>query len=149
MVGEPTRPARYSGRTKFNNRTGVRFSICVCHLLSVITATFTGPRRTSCKQKKPRGPRLRVQRIVITPLVQVGPKISLCCDTGLSLVTRHDPTEASSWICREQWRPNRIWRGSWDKGTEYSQRCPIRHDHHRAVECDELRNTAVRWEVRL
>ena len=34
--------------------------------LSVITSTFTGPRRTSCKQKKPRGPRLRVQRIVIT-----------------------------------------------------------------------------------
>ena len=31
-----------------------------------ITATFTGPRRKSCKQKKPRGPRLRVQRIVIT-----------------------------------------------------------------------------------
>ena len=36
--------------------------------LSRITATFTGPRQTSCKQKKPRGPRLRVQRIVITRL---------------------------------------------------------------------------------
>ena len=34
--------------------------------MSVITATFTGPRRKTCKQKKPRGPRLRVQRIVIT-----------------------------------------------------------------------------------
>ena len=33
---------------------------------SQITATFTGPRRKTCKQKKPRGPRLRVQRIVIT-----------------------------------------------------------------------------------
>jgi hypothetical protein len=32
---------------------------------AAITATFTGPRRKSCKQKKPRGPRLRVQRIVI------------------------------------------------------------------------------------
>jgi hypothetical protein len=34
-------------------------------LPSLITATFTGPRRKTCKQKKPRGPRLRVQRIVI------------------------------------------------------------------------------------
>ena len=34
-------------------------------MLSVITATFTGPRRKTCKQKNPRGPRLRVQRIVI------------------------------------------------------------------------------------
>ena len=35
-------------------------------LLSVITATITGPRRSTCKLKNPRGPRLRVHRIVIT-----------------------------------------------------------------------------------
>jgi hypothetical protein len=39
--------------------------------LSDITATFTGPRRKTCKQKKPRGPRLRVQRIVITPALEI------------------------------------------------------------------------------
>ena len=32
---------------------------------SRITSGFTGSRRSSCKQKKPRGPRLRVHRIVI------------------------------------------------------------------------------------
>ena len=31
----------------------------------LITATITGPRRSTCKQKKPCGPRLRVHRIVI------------------------------------------------------------------------------------
>ena len=34
--------------------------------IGVITSTITGPRRSTCKQKKPRGPRLRVHRIVIT-----------------------------------------------------------------------------------
>ena len=45
--------------------------------LGVITSTFTGPRQTPCKHKKPRGPRLRVQRIVIRrhlPLVLGWPK---------------------------------------------------------------------------
>ena len=38
-------------------------------IIDWITATFTGPRRKTCKQKKPRGPRLRVQRIVIPRFV--------------------------------------------------------------------------------
>ena len=33
---------------------------------SGITSTITGPQRSTCKQKKPRGPRLRVHRTVIT-----------------------------------------------------------------------------------
>ena len=37
-------------------------------LSSRITSGFTGPRQKSCKQKKPRGPRLRVHRIVIPRL---------------------------------------------------------------------------------
>ena len=36
------------------------------HAPRTITSTITGPRRSTCKQKKPRGPRLRVHRIVIT-----------------------------------------------------------------------------------
>ena len=48
-----------------------------CVVLSVITATFTGPRRKSCKQKKPRGPRLRVQRIVIWRYPFSNPAVSL------------------------------------------------------------------------
>ena len=71
MVGEPTRPARYSGRPKFNNRTGVKFSIRVCHLLSVITSAITGLRQ-AILHFKTRGPRLRVQRIVITRLLALG-----------------------------------------------------------------------------
>ena len=35
-----------------------------------ITSTITGPRRKSCKQKNPRGPRLRVHRIVISRFFQ-------------------------------------------------------------------------------
>ena len=53
----------------------------------MITSTITGPRRKSCKQKKPRGPRLRVHRIVIRrclPLVYVFAKV---CSVVLRLRT--------------------------------------------------------------
>ena len=49
------------------------------HAPRTITSAITGPRRSTYKQKKPRGPRLRVHRIVIPPMCHLSslPNVSM------------------------------------------------------------------------